>query len=702
MSIAHQSHLLTAEVNWGGDPGAIFWVGKAPVHQFWPRLAPHFGSSLLAPQRKMDGEVVAWTWRESEHDEEIAAAELLALRALLGTSLESFRKAQPPRADSGSSGAPAQNRTNLDLLWDAVEALVADLLAKSDHELLAFVVRSEAGLRIHSWGAKKAALPRSPEQLGHEVSGITVATGKAMADVEVQIKNSAGEVHAKTLSDGTGRFRFPNVNPGVYRVVATHPKIGFPSEGLEVSVASGPVSGLKLRSNAPGEEMEPEDESTEEAPPPRRRKRLLAGLLLAGAIAAAILSGRRLIGTKSTAAASSDSTDPVEHPAVATSSGSAAHRSTSITTTSRIAPPATRRAAGGATSADQDTASVGDGSPGGSGGSQAPNVASASVPPAARPEVALHLPPTAGGQNRTTTSADAATHSTRETEPTAPHRKAEPSSKAVSSASNPPDSTSPSASAHAAVKSSFNPAGSETQTAAEVASAPPMPTWAHRTQMRPSAWMVRLLVDPILPTDPTGDDSPAALEALRKRVLQEQEAALPSTFRALITRRGYTVHLPVDPSASGYRWQLPAGVSPGTRATIIGEQAELSWDGPPLPAAGRYELVSDSGQPRFRLEVLSTGIASVDRGEGVSASYWLQVAPQIADAASAKRFSWQRASGGAVPSSWADADLSRVNLPLSDSIGTETNSDLAFFDSVTGWAVTAQVTLRSLSSAGEP
>ena len=105
MSALDQGRLLTAEVKWGGDSGAIFWAGTAPIHQFWPRLAPQFSAALLAPQRRMDGEVVAWTWRESDRDETITVAELLALRALLGTSLESFRKAQPPHNESTVEGS---------------------------------------------------------------------------------------------------------------------------------------------------------------------------------------------------------------------------------------------------------------------------------------------------------------------------------------------------------------------------------------------------------------------------------------------------------------------------------------------------------------------------------------------------------------------------------------------------------------------
>ena len=80
---------------------------------------------------------------------------------------------------------------------------------------------------------------------------------------------------------------------------------------------------------------------------------------------------------------------------------------------------------------------------------------------------------------------------------------------------------------------------------------------------------IRLLVDPILPTDPTNDPSPAALEALRQRMIADQLSVLPSTLRALKASRGYAVQLPWSDDPSTYRWKLPAG-TPGRGIDVDG------------------------------------------------------------------------------------------------------------------------------------
>jgi len=229
-----------------------------------------------------------------------------------------------------------------------------------------------------------------------------------------------------------------------------------------------------------------------------------------------------------------------------------------------------------------------------------------------------------------------------------------------------------------------------------------MPAWAHRNQMTAGMWRIRLLVDPILPTDPTSDPSPAAIEALRQRMIADQLALMPNSLRAIQSSRGYTVQLPSPEPGANYRWELPAGIGPEVKTSIDGGHAELAWPGRPFPDPGTYELIDRQGQAIFRLQVFPSNRADIARTEGIHSSYWLEVNAESTETRSPQRFSWQLASGGALPSSWAGPRLHRVDLPLGDSIGTETNSDLAFFDSVSGWAATTQLRFKSVSAAESP
>jgi hypothetical protein len=701
MSALDQGRLLTAEVKWGGDADAIFWAGTAPIHQFWPRLAPQFSAVLLAPQRRMEGDVVAWTWRESDRDEAITAAELLALRGLLGTGLESFRKGQPPGNESSADGAAATGRTNLDLLWDAVGAMIAHLLARSDRDLLAFVVRTEAGPRIHSWGAKRAASALAPEQLGHEVSGIVVAAGKAAADAEVQMKDASGEIHAKLLSDGTGRFRFSNVAPGNYRLFVLQGETPLPNEGLEVSVVNQGITGLKLRIPSAAAEAEPVEAAVEPTARPRRRRGIFAVLLGGAGLAGGLFYWRTLDDGK---AAVSPPAAATPAPAASPRQGQAStspRRSTTVTTTATMdrngratAVPAQANAhQARPETALQPAAAISEQT-----SSLRPGASPSSSPAAQTP-----APSSSSAASATGASVHSDIQDRRSSSPDTTSPVSNPLAARPSQARHPvpsPRSLPANAPHHPATPSDSS--APQNPEAASAGPSPSLPAWTHRNRMTAETWKIRLLVDPILPTDPTSDPSPAAVEVLRQRAIAEQLSAMPSAFRTLKASRGYAVQLPLNDPRSAYRWQLPTGAQSGVTTSLAPGRAELSWVGHSFPSPGIYELMDGQGRARFRLEVLRTNVATISRTAGVHASYWLEVAVTGAEAGSAARFSWQRASGGAIPSSWQGSRFNRIEIPLTDSVGTEINSDLAFFDSVTGWAATSQLKFSSVPSLGSP
>lgn len=685
-----QSRLLTAEVNWGGNSDAIFWAGSAPIHQFWPRLAPQFSTALLAPQRRMDGEVVAWTWRQSDRDDEIAAAELLALRALLEAGLESFRKSQPNRQDLGSEAAPAKGRTNLELLWDAVSAMVADLLAKSDRDLLAFVVRTESGLRIHSWGARKAAAALAPEQLGQEVSGIVIAAGKAAADVEVLMKTGTGEIQAKTVSDGTGRFRFSNIGPGAYRVFGLAGDIPSPSEGVEIAVQSQAITGLKLRLGLSPETADPLRADVEAPLSPPSRRAVLYGLLGALALVGALLYWRRADAGKPAAVRIAAGDLPDGSSAAAAPAPE--RRSTTISTAAKFEPylRAGVSPARSSSALAPDTSIISAPSAPVTRSSPPPTIqSSAGSQPVASP------PRTIAGPSRAGSAAV----------PASPSAQASPAASRAPAAAAP--STLPKSHTRTG-QARPSSAASDAYSAEENATALDEPdrsktVWAHRNQMAAGVWKVRLLVDPILPTDPTSDPSPEAVEALRNRVMAEQLAAMPRAFRSLQARRGFSVQIsPGDPLLTDSRWQLPPGANREVTTSVTASRAELSWAGRPFPSPGVYEWAAHGGERALRVEIPETGAITVSRTAGVHASYWLAIAANDGDPRSPGRFNWQRASGGALPSSWKGPGINRIDLPLGDSVGTEISSELAYFDSATGWAATTQIQFRSAPSRGPP
>jgi hypothetical protein len=149
---------MTAEVAWDRDPGAILWVGARPLHQYWPLLAPYFRDLLLPPHRRSDAENVSWTWEPAAAAQPLEPRELATVRKRLAHDQRLFAE----HVESAHA-AEAHRQAGIDRLAEAMAENVRRLAALGDAELAAFVCRTEAGLRVHSWAATIAATPVSAE-----------------------------------------------------------------------------------------------------------------------------------------------------------------------------------------------------------------------------------------------------------------------------------------------------------------------------------------------------------------------------------------------------------------------------------------------------------------------------------------------------------------------------------------------------------
>jgi len=265
MSGSTGTRRAVAEVRWDNDPDMISWVGTRPVHQFWPMISSYFRELLLPPQRRPDENVVTWSWLEPSQPEPLILAEFRALRRRLESEqqlfVENLTRAgagsgagglkgqvnvdQLTRAGAGSGAGGLKGQVNVDQLGAVMGQVVSRLVACSDADLATFLCRTEHGLRIHSWGAAKAANPRFPDSNGLEIAGRVMVGGKPGLH-DVILESGDGEHLAETPSDANGAFHFPKLVPGKYRLRARSTRGTFPPNGLAVVLNRTSVSNVIL------------------------------------------------------------------------------------------------------------------------------------------------------------------------------------------------------------------------------------------------------------------------------------------------------------------------------------------------------------------------------------------------------------------------------------------------------------------------
>ncbi len=228
---------MVAEQPLGQARESTLWAEGKPLVRWWPRLHTCARGILLAPQFPGQGNTAAWTWSESTRSGEVDANVLIAVRRRLRESALVLRE------EEGEKSPPLA-------VVEAYGRWMEELVARNDKELSRFVCVTLHGPMVHSWGARLAAVPRVDDEVDFEVAGTVLVMGKADAGHEVVLEDVRGLVMGKMRSDSTGRFRFPRIAPGRYRLRGVSERVDFPVTGLTVEVTTASVENLELKSSA--------------------------------------------------------------------------------------------------------------------------------------------------------------------------------------------------------------------------------------------------------------------------------------------------------------------------------------------------------------------------------------------------------------------------------------------------------------------
>ena len=247
MSSAPTSRRAVAEIDFSGSEFSAYKIGNRSIHGFWHLFSAHFRHVLVTPQRRPDSGRVAWTWREAPDGRPATAAELAEVRRRLSDA-RGLLAGNPVGSDREEGGGNAVATLEAQVI-SIVSAMVGRLVAERDFALARFVCRTETGLMVHSWGSPVAAVPHFPDVHGGEISGtVSAASGRPM-EARVVLLNKTGTQVAGVDSHRDGRFRFPDVAAGSYRI-HVQGRSDFPEEGLPVNLDQGSVTGLELRAAA--------------------------------------------------------------------------------------------------------------------------------------------------------------------------------------------------------------------------------------------------------------------------------------------------------------------------------------------------------------------------------------------------------------------------------------------------------------------
>lgn len=216
MSTLTRGRRLAVEVSWDEDKDAILWVGAVPLHQHWPKLAPHFGDLLLAPQRRIDGSRVGWTWKLPDElgggVEGLTAtsAQLALLRRRLAGDLRAFEQAM--------SDGPRRDKKLREALLAVMVKVCRNWEYAPDAVLRQYVAQTDRGLRLHSWSAVSPSVPQDPD--GHHAETQTPHERGAHAPGAESSTKSASRASTGDASagDGDGSAQARDASPA-YRLI---------------------------------------------------------------------------------------------------------------------------------------------------------------------------------------------------------------------------------------------------------------------------------------------------------------------------------------------------------------------------------------------------------------------------------------------------------------------------------------------------
>lgn len=230
------------ELRFNGTSAALPSVAGRALHQYWSLLVPHFRGIFLPPQWRADGTGLNWAWREPATAAPLSPAELATVRKRLASAQHSLADtaADAPAAD------PRHAVVSLAQIQICTGELITALSTLPDLALSAYVVRTEQGPMLHSWGLSPALTPFYPDTTQLEISGTVFIAGRPAPDQEIALANTDGKSLARTRSDTDGRFRFLKLSPGHYCVRVISNVTPFPPKGVVLEIQRTAVTALEL------------------------------------------------------------------------------------------------------------------------------------------------------------------------------------------------------------------------------------------------------------------------------------------------------------------------------------------------------------------------------------------------------------------------------------------------------------------------
>jgi hypothetical protein len=251
MSAAPASRKVAVEITLDGEVRSATAVGSRTVYHYWNFLVSHYRGVLLPPQRRTDGQSVAWTWAQAADASAPGADELRALRRRLSEAHRHFVDA----VSEGLTGAPISTE-DAEELRARMGRIVAHLVSLPEREVLGYVGSTLQGWQFHSWGAPAPGTESYPDDQVLSVRGRVRQGDAGVSGAEVSLEDSDGRTVDETRSDSGGLYAFYKLKPGSYRVKASSNRVKFAPEGIPVELRDAPVGDADVVAEDPAEKVD--------------------------------------------------------------------------------------------------------------------------------------------------------------------------------------------------------------------------------------------------------------------------------------------------------------------------------------------------------------------------------------------------------------------------------------------------------------